>query len=149
MNRFGIITLIIIPKRFFIKRLLLINIVRKILFMDENRQNTRYQEIGRVVCPEICALTGILDDISSTGCKIHFPFSVVVDLEREYMMKITLSRSPDEAPLQLMCKPMWVTENNGITQIGFAILFSPDESRLHDFISFLEQVNEDDKPDII
>ena len=58
---------------------------------EENRQDTRYVEIGRVVAPEICALNGILDDISLTGCKIHFPCILDVNLDNEYNLKISLS----------------------------------------------------------
>ena len=116
---------------------------------QENRQNHRYPEIGRIVAPELCALPGILDNISFTGCKVHFPVSVVVDLDTEYMIKVTLSRSIEDSPLQLMCKPMWVSESEGSTQIGFSILFSPDENRLHEFINFLQQVNDDVMPEII
>ena len=43
---------------------------------EENRKNHRYPEIGRVIAPELCALPGILDNISFDGCKIHFPVSV-------------------------------------------------------------------------
>jgi len=111
---------------------------------EENRRNFRYPEIGRVLAPDLCALPGILDNISFNGCKIHFPVSVVVDLDTEYMIKITLTRSPEDTPLQLMCKPMWVTEDKGITQIGFQILYSPDDSRLREFISYLQEINEDD-----
>ena len=111
---------------------------------EENRRNPRYPEIGRVIAQELCALPGILDNISLTGCKIHFPVSVVVDLETEYMIKIALSRSIEEAPLQLMCKPMWASENKGSTQIGFEILYSPDDARLRDFVSYLQEMNEDD-----
>lgn len=110
----------------------------------ENRLHHRYPEIGRVVAPELCALPGILDNISYTGCKIHFPVSVVVDLEAEYMIKISLSRSVEDAPLQLMCKPMWVTENQGVTQVGLQILYSPDDARLREFVSYLEEMNDDD-----
>lgn len=117
---------------------------------EENRHNTRFSEIGRVIAPEICALPGILDNISSNGCKVHFPVSVVVDLETEYMIKISLTRSPNEAPLQLMCKPMWVTENASSTQLGLQILYSPDDARLHEFISYLQETSDDDEmPDII
>lgn len=111
---------------------------------QENRQDTRYPEIGRIIAPELCALPGILDNISFTGCKVHFPVSVVVDLETEYMIKVTLTRSLEDTPLQLMCKPMWVTENKGMTQIGFQILYSPDDSRLREFISYLQEMDGDD-----
>lgn len=115
----------------------------------ESRRNTRYSEIGRVFCEEICALPGILDNISTDGCKIHFPVSVTVDSEKEYMLKIKLTRTADNSPLQLMCKPMWVSEQGTNTQIGMKILYSPDDSRLHEFISFLEDINDDSLPDIL
>ena len=113
--------------------------------MDENRRNIRYHEIGRVIAPDLCALPGILDNISSSGCRMHFPVPVVVDLEREYMIKINLSRAPSEEPLQLMCKPMWVTEDKGVTQIGLQILYSPDDTRLREFISYLQEMGDDDE----
>ena len=59
---------------------------------EENRQNVRYEEIGRVISPELCALPGILDNISATGCRVHFPVNVIVDLESEFDVKISLSR---------------------------------------------------------
>lgn len=117
--------------------------------MSECRNNERYPEIGRVICPELCALPGILDNISLTGCKIHFPISMVVNLDNEYMIKISLSRSPEDPPLQCMCKPMWVKECANSTQIGLQILYSPDHARLHEFITYLKNLEEKDMPDII
>ena len=112
---------------------------------EENIRNHRYPEIGRVIAPELCALPGILDNISYDGCKIHFPVSVVVDLDTEYMIKIALTRSLEESPLQLMCKPMWVTEDKGVTQIGLQILYSPDDARLREFISYLQEMGDDEE----
>ena len=109
----------------------------------ENRQSTRFPEFGKVVCPELCALPGILDNISSTGCKVHFPISVVVDLETEYMLKISLSRSIEEEPLSLMCHPIWVSEKSGSTEMGFGILYSPDDNRLREIINELESAHDD------
>lgn len=115
---------------------------------EENRQETRYQEIGRVDAPEICALNGVLDDISDTGCKVHFPCPVEVNLDNEYTLKFTLSRHSEEPPLQLICKPVWVNQEAGSTQVGFKYLFSPDDARLHEIIDHLEEI-EDDSPEII
>ena len=91
----------------------------------ENRQVTRYKEIGQVVCPQLCAISGILDDISLTGCKIHFPCPVVVDLENEYELELSVSHSSEEEPLHLLCQPQWCNETSGTTQIGLKVLFSP------------------------
>ena len=66
---------------------------------QENRQHIRYEEIGRVNAPEICALPGILDDISSEGCKIHYTFPVVVDLETEYEIKLSPLHGSNSSPL--------------------------------------------------
>lgn len=115
----------------------------------ENRQETRYKEIGRIIAPEICALTGILDDISATGCKVHYPFPVVVELENEYEIKIAPTRTHDETPLKLICIPQWVNEKDGCTHIGFQILYSPDANRLAEFIAYLQKVSDDQEPEIV
>lgn len=116
---------------------------------NENRQEARYKEIGRIIAPEICSLTGILDDISSTGCKVHYPFPVVVELENEYEIKIAPTRTHDETPLKLICVPQWVNEKDGNTHIGFKILYSPDAARLAEFISYLEHLNDDQEEEIL
>lgn len=115
---------------------------------QDNRQEVRYDEIGRVSATEICPLSGILDDISSTGLKIHYSFPVVLDLENEYDLKIAPLHSTDSTPLHLLCTPQWVNEIEGSTYIGFKVLYSPDANRLSEFIIHLEEINKDILPDI-
>lgn len=115
----------------------------------ENRKSPRYEEIGRIFAPELCTLPGILDDISVTGCKLHYSFPVVVDLENEYEIKIQPLHNSDNNPLNLICVPQWVKEQHGNTFIGFKILYSPDASRLNDFIQHLQNLSKNDIPDII
>ncbi len=116
---------------------------------QENRLHTRYEEIGRITAPEICALPGILDDISLTGCKVHYSFPVVVDLENEYDVKISPLHGTNGTPLNLICTPQWVKEQEGNTFIGFKINYSPDAHKLEDFIKHLETILKDDYPDIV
>lgn len=115
---------------------------------EEKRQQPRFNEIGRIFSQEICALPGILDDISVSGCKVHYTFPVVVDLENEYDMEILPSSTADLTPLKLKCLPQWVKEQDGNTYIGFKVLYSPDANRLNDFISHLEELSEDQLPEI-
>ena len=115
----------------------------------ENRQNTRYPELGRVFSNELCALPGILDDISLDGCRVHFPVPVVADLENEYKLKVQLSRASDESPLQLLCRPIWVNNNGGTSYLGFQIMYSPDDMRLRATIAELERLSKADVPEII
>ena len=116
---------------------------------QENRLHTRYEEIGRVTAQELCALPAVLDDISLNGCKIHYSFPVVVDLENEYEVKISPLHSSDNSPLKLICVPQWVKEMEGSTFIGFKIQYSPDAGRLAEFISHLDKISKDSIPDII
>ncbi len=116
---------------------------------QENRLHTRYEEIGRITAPEICALPGILDDISSEGCKIHYTFPVVVDLESEYEIKLSPLHGSNSSPLNLICIPQWANEHGGNTYIGFKINYSPDAHRLEEFIKHLETISKDDFPDIV
>lgn len=117
--------------------------------MCENRQQARFKEIGRIISPEICALPGILDDISAAGCKVHYSFPVVIELENEYEIKIAPTRTHEEAPLKLICIPQWVNERDGSTYIGFKIIYSPDANRLSEFIQYLEKVTNDQLPEIL
>lgn len=116
---------------------------------EENRQSTRYAEIGRVIAPEMCPLNGVLDDISLTGCKVHFPCVTDVNIEQEYNIKIVLSRAPEDEPLQLLCQPIWVKQLTESTEVGLSNLYSPDENRLKEFISYLEGIQDDEIPDIL
>lgn len=116
---------------------------------QENRRDPRYLEIGRVTAPELCALPGILDDISANGCKVHYSFPVVVDLENEYDVRISPLHGSFTSPLNLICTPQWVKEQEGNTFIGFMINYSPDAHKLEEFIKHLETITKDDLPDII
>ena len=55
----------------------------------EERHSERFDDIGRVEIPELCGISATLENISKDGCKIHYSFPVVVDLEkREYTKKL-------------------------------------------------------------
>ena len=120
-----------------------------IIMEQENRQHIRYEEIGRFTAPELCALPGILDDISREGCKVHYTFPVVVDLETEYEIKLSPLHGTNSTPLNLICIPQWANEHGGNTYIGFKINYSPDAHRLEEFIKHLETISKDDFPDIV
>lgn len=114
------------------------------------RKFTRFADIGRVDAPQLCALSGVLDNISREGCKIHYTFPVVVDLENDYELKITPAASPLK-PLVLLCHPQWVKEDKGSTEIGFSILRSPDYTRLTEYVRNLgaEQDSQDVSKQIV
>lgn len=112
---------------------------------NENRKEERFPDIGRVDAIDICSLPGVLDDISLSGCKVHFPVPVTVDEENDYEIKIRPASKCTQEPLVLICHPQWnkIKENNE-SQIGFAILRSPDTPQLTAYIEERKANNEDD-----
>lgn len=104
------------------------------------RKSTRFDDIGRVDAPQICALPGVLDNISQEGCKIHYTFPVVIDLDNDYEIRISPARTSGSSgrPFTLLCHPQWVREDKGSTEIGLSILRSKDYSRLAEYIKQLD-----------
>ena len=115
---------------------------------SEKRNSTRYREIGRITAPELCPIPGILDDISLTGLRIHYSYPLAVNMDTEYDLKITTSSNSDEKPLNLICLPQWISQNDDNTSIGFKILYSPDANRLNIFIQRLQDLDQDQLPEI-
>ncbi len=105
--------------------------------MKEMRREERYDDFGRVECDELCIVSGILDDISLTGCKVTYTVPPAVDLEKEYEVRLRLSRKNTES-LNLLVTPAWVREEDGKTLVGFSILQSKDSSKLTSYISLLK-----------
>ena len=103
---------------------------------SELRAQERYADFGRIECPEICIVNGVLDDISINGCKVHFDAPITINLENDYEVRVRLSHSSQE-PLVLMCHPQWVKDQGNAADIGFLIMRSPDTARLKDYVKLL------------
>ncbi|MBQ9495810.1 MAG: hypothetical protein IJR50_09280 [Treponema sp.] len=114
-----------------------------------HRKSIRFDDIGKIEAPQICALPGVLDNISKDGCKVRFPFPIAVDLENEYELKVTPAQKAGEnvhEPFTVLCIPRWVREVGGTTEIGFSILRSPEYNRVVSYIqSLAEEKNQFDE----
>lgn len=105
----------------------------------KNRKSPRFEDFGKVECKEICPVCGSLDDISLTGCRLHFDAPISVNMENDYKIHLRLSRN-SAANLLLLAHPQWKKENeNGGGEIGFLFLHSPDTSKLESYIKELLQ----------
>ena len=107
---------------------------------DFQRKNYRFSDFGRAECSELCPVPGVLDDISLSGCKIHYDTPVTLNMENDYEIHIRLSRISGE-PLVLLCHPQWTKEDeDGAVLIGFQFLHSPDTPTLE---AYIRQLNEE------
>ncbi len=106
------------------------------------RKNVRYTDIGRVDCADLCAIPGVLDDISLQGCKIHFDTSVAVNMDNDYELHVRPSRNVLD-PIVLLCHPQWVRDIGSTTEIGFLVLRSPDSAKLASYIEKLHEESDD------
>ena len=115
---------------------------------SEERLSHRFEDIGRFLSPELCAIPGTLENISREGCKIHYSFPVAVDLNNDYEAKITFSRAANES-FSLLCHPCWTKAEGNGTDIGFQILPSTDFMRLSKYIQKLDSDSDDSLSDEI
>ena len=99
--------------------------------------------MGRVESSEICALPGVLDDISITGLRTHFPNPVTIDPEKEYHLSLTIAKASTTREFDLVCEPKWIDEYKSETEIGFSILCSPDTRSFNEFIEDLTETQKD------
>lgn len=107
--------------------------------MRNLRKAERFEDFGRVENPEICVVSGILEDISENGIKASYSVPPSVDLDKEYQVAVRLSRVVDE-PLTLIVKPARVfDDDSGNVSVGFSILHSKDSSRLEEYLSKLKE----------
>lgn len=109
----------------------------------EHRENERYEDFGRVEAGEVCGFPGILDDISMNGCRVHFPVPLMLDMDNQYNLNITLPQQ-GMTPLRLICTPQWKRINDSETEIGFRFLRSPDTPKLASYINEKQGEEEDD-----
>ena len=110
--------------------------------MKDLRKNVRFEDFGRVDCPNMCLISGTLNDISLSGLKVTFSVPLSIDMERDYNITVKFSKF-NEAPMNLMGTPAWSYEQSDSTQVGFAILYSKDSDRLEEYISKLEKDRSD------
>lgn len=108
------------------------------MLMFENRKSERFADFGRVECSDLCIVSGVLVDISASGCKVCFSAPADVDLEKEYEISLRLPRTHSEQ-LLLMVVPVWSKNVDGKTLVGFSIIHSKDSARLDSYIKMLKE----------
>lgn len=112
--------------------------------MLEKRKDIRYREMGHVDCPQICALSGVLEDISISGVKVHFPCPIILDDSKEYDLKLKMSQKPKMEAITVSCKMEWSQVEDSQTTFGFRIIKCDNKKILEEYIEFLKKSSQDD-----
>lgn len=110
--------------------------------MQNERNSSRFDDIGRFEAFELCALPGSLVNISREGCKIRYDFPVIVDLDNDYEAAVTFARAASNGQVRVLCHPVWVQTVAGKTEIGFKILPSLDYSSFLKYVKLLDDEND-------
>ncbi len=108
----------------------------------DNRKEQRYTDFARADVQELCTLPGILENISLTGCRVRFNLFFQVRKNTEYTIKIQPSRKTGLIPFTLIGTPVWVSQADGGTKIGFHILHSPGSAILRQYLNLLNAAEE-------
>ncbi len=112
---------------------------------NEHRKDVRYEDSGRVEAKSLCALPGVLDDISISGCKVRFPLPIEVDMDNDYDLKMNIPHTDFLPVLRLTGRPQWKKRVGSQTQVGFAFLYSPGTPALNKYINHLKSSSTDYK----
>ena len=116
---------------------------------SERRSAPRYEEKGRIDAEDVCALPGVLDDISSTGCKVRFPVPVTIDMERTYELRLKMPYKELPSTMTLEGRPQWQHQNSDSSSFGFSFVQTDDLQKLMEFIETLKEKNTDDDEGIM
>lgn len=103
----------------------------------EHRKDERFEDIGRVDAQNLCVFPGVLVDISMFGCRIRFPATFDVDMESDFVLKITPARKYSLQNIQLIGHPQWVKHEDESTEVGFKLLRSPGTRMLGTYVQKL------------
>ena len=105
----------------------------------ELRKAQRFVEIGRVDAPDFCLFSGVLIDISLTGCKVKFPTNLEIDCECEYELKVHCARKEFSEPFSLIANVSWFKNSDSACEVGFNIIRSPSTREFEKLIKSLEE----------
>lgn len=103
------------------------------------RKEVRFLDFARFESCDLCALPGVLEDVSKNGCRVEFPVSVEPDMERDYSAVVHFPDRGLKSSLKLMCHPQWLSHEDGKCVVGFSFLRSPDTQRLMNHIDSLSK----------
>ena len=114
-----------------------------------HRKDIRFEDFGRVECSEVSPMAGILNDISYTGCKVHYDVPVALNMENDYEISIKLPRITG-GTFQLIVHPRWInTQEDGSCDIGFNFLPSPDRAKLESYVNNLIKDRDSDNLELL
>jgi hypothetical protein len=111
---------------------------------DKNRQIPRYRDFSRAKIRELCQLPGILEDVSKNGCKVRFPNTCEIDIEREYTLTVLPALRSGIGEFGLIVRPQWVSEGKDSVEIGFFVLHSPGLRQFVRYVEILSELEEEE-----
>lgn len=88
---------------------------------NEQRRAKRFEEMVKVTVPNLSQFSGVLMDVSKTGCRIHFNLFLNIEMGTEYEI-IIFPVLAGESSFPLIGEPIWVQNTQKSTEIGFQFL---------------------------
>ena len=91
----------------------------------DNRRAPRFRDFARARLGELCHMSGYLEDISQSGCKVRFPHSFEIDTDREYSLTILPGIRSGIREFSIRVQPQWTETSADSIEIGFGVIPSP------------------------
>lgn len=107
---------------------------------EEFRKAKRFSDFARATLEDVSSLSGYLEDVCKTGCKVRFPQELDIDLEQEYSLSVTPATRSGLREMSLTVQPKWIQASNDATEIGFFVLPCPDIKIFDSYVALLHQL---------
>lgn len=107
---------------------------------EEFRKTKRISDFARATLEDVSTLSGYLEDVCKTGCKVRFPQSLDIDLDQEYTLSIIPAIRSGLREMNLTVQPKWVQASDNSTEIGLYVLPCPDIKIFDSYVTLLQQL---------
>jgi len=103
--------------------------------VKNTRKDKRFSDIGKVNCSALCIFSGVLLDVSLTGCCVRFPAVLSPDQDQDYELSISLFNKTAVQPFLFISHVQWIRSSNDTTEIGFRFMHSRGTKALGEYLA--------------
>lgn len=105
--------------------------------MFEKRAFSRYASLAQARLESIDYATGLLRDLSITGCRLEFSVAIALETGMEYRITVYPEASSQIEPFEISGESRWNRAGYDAFEIGFFIRNSPSGKAFERYLDYL------------
>jgi len=105
--------------------------------MTEQRKNSRFLTIAKVVIKEFGKEEFQLKDLSITGCRLEYPIDTEITLDKRFSLEIIPETEAKIKSFSIEVESKWVRLSSNSCEAGFMITESPKGKQFQNYVDYL------------